>query len=401
MWTRVAIGLMALSLLSGCAAGPEGSVSPSGKYIIEGGRWVPYTQALPQTGTPNPTPNANVNPNINTNVNPNPTVNVNAMAKANANQNLQNQLMIQASQAALGNYKDYQVGPEDQLDIVVFGQDALNRTLRVNGQGEIVMPLGGAVKVAGLTTQEIERRLSDLYNANYLVNPQITVAVKEFRHQWVAVTGAVNKPGSYELIGPRTLLEVLSMAGGVSNQGSGSSYGAGNQAGDVVDVIRRENAPELAQKTQAGAVQPFAPKTETMVIDLRRLVSGQEPRSNIAVRNGDVVYVPFAGTAFVLGAVKKPGIIAVKENLTVSQAVALAGDVDPMLTNYDITIMRFDDQGKPISIHTNLKKIFARTQPDIPIKDHDVVVANENGIKKTLYYFKNMLPVGYSVAPAF
>ena len=90
---------------------------------------------------------------------------------------------------------------------------------------------------------------------------------------------------------------------------------------------------------------------------------------NLTVRSGDVVYVPFAGTAYVLGAVKKPGNIVVKENLTVSQAIALAGDVDPMLANYDITIMRFDDQGKPISINTNLKRIFARTEPDIPIKD--------------------------------
>jgi polysaccharide export outer membrane protein len=308
--------------------------------------------------------------------------------------------MAQASQTALVNYKDYQVGPEDQLDIVVYGQDALNRSLRVNGQGEIIMPLVGAVKVAGLTAQEIERRLMELYDARFLVNPQITVAVKEFRHQRVAVTGAVNKPGSYEIIGPRTLLEVLSMAGGFSNQGTPS--GGGAQAGDGVTVTRHQNAPDLATKAmKGGAVQPFAPKTETVVIDLRRLMSGQEPRLNLTVRNGDIVYVPFAGTAFVLGAVKKPGNIVVKENLTVSQAVALAGDVDIMLANYDITIIRFDDQGKPISIHTNLKRILAQTEPDIPIKDNDVVVANTNIVKKALYYFKNMLPVSAGLSPTF
>ncbi len=338
MWTRVVIVLMALSLLSGCAAGPEGSVSPSGKYIIEGGKWVPYKQALTQTEAP--IPNVNVNPNINPNINANPKGN--PIARANAPQNLQNELLVAGSQAALANYKDYQVGPEDQLDIVVYGQDALNRTLRVNGQGDIVMPLVGAVKVAGLTTQEIEKRLSNLYDANYLVNPQITVEVKEYRHQRVAVTGAVMKPGSYELIGPRSLLEVLAMAGGIANQGQ-LTGGGGSLAGDVVDVIRHENAPELAAKIKAGAVQPFAPKTETMVIDLRRLMSGQDPQSNLMIRNGDVVYVPNAGTAYVLGAVKKPGVIVVKENLTVSQAIALAGDVDPMTANNSIAIMRFDD----------------------------------------------------------
>ena len=65
------------------------------------------------------------------------------------------------------------------------------------------------------------------------------------------------------------------------------------------------------------------------------------------VPNGDVVHVPFADTAYVLGAVKKPGNIAVKENLTVSQAVAMAGGVDPLLGTNNITIMRFDEQGKP------------------------------------------------------
>jgi len=311
---------------------------------------------------------------------------------------LQQQLMVQASQASLVNYKDYQVGPEDQLAIVIFGQDNLSRELRVNGQGEIAMPLVGVVKVAGMTPQEVQKRLEELYNARFLVNPQITVTVKEFRHQRVAVTGAVAKPGSYEIIGPRTLLEVLSLAGGFSNLGTPT--GGGAQAGDVVDVIRHQNAPDLAKTMKVGSSRPFSPKTETMVIDLRRLVSGQSPELNIPIRNGDVIHVPFAGTAYVLGAVRKPGNIAVKENLTVSQAVAMAGDIDPMLGTNNITIMRFDDQGNPISINTNLKRIVARTDPDIPIKNHDVVVVIESPIKKALYLIKNLFPLsgGYSMA---
>lgn len=314
------------------------------------------------------------------------------------NKNLQNQLMVQATQASVGSYKDYKVGAEDQLAIVIYGQEKLNREIRVNGQGEITMPMVGVVKVGGMTPQEIEKRLAELYDAKYLVNPQITVGVKEFRHQRVAVTGAVAKPGAYEIIGPRTLLEVLSLAGGFSNLGTSTG---GAQAGDVVNVIRHQNAPDLAKTVKAGtAAQPFAPKTETMVIDLRRLVSGQEPQLNIMVRNGDVVNVPFAGNAYVLGAVKKPGNIAVKENLTVSQAVAMAGGIDPMLGTDNITIMRFDDQGKPVSINTNLGSIIARSDPDLPLKDSDVVVVNESVIKKAFYLIKNLFPLsgGYSMA---
>ena len=139
------------------------------------------------------------------------------MQPAKPNKEMQQQLMVQASQASLASYKDYQVGPEDQLAIGIFGQENLSRELRVNGQGEIAMPLVGVVKVGGLTSQQIEKRLEEAYGANYLVNPQVTVTVKEYRHQRVAVTGAVDKPGSYEIIGPRTLLEVLSMAGGFTN----------------------------------------------------------------------------------------------------------------------------------------------------------------------------------------
>jgi polysaccharide export outer membrane protein len=308
------------------------------------------------------------------------------------NNELQNQLMVQATQASLASYKDYHVGTEDLLAIMIYGQDNLNREIRVNGQGEITMPLVGVVKVAGLTPTGIENRLEKLYNANYLVNPQITVTVKEYRHQRVAVTGAVAKPGSYEIIGPRTLLEVLALAGGfVSSDSSG--------AGDVVNVIRHQNAPDLAKMIKERTPQPYDPKTETLVINLHSLLSGQEPGLNIAVQNGDVVNVPFAGTAYVMGAVKKPGKVAVKDRLTISQAIALSGGLDPVLDNSNITIMRFDKDGKPISINTNLDSIIARKNPDIPLKDNDVVVAHESSIKKVLFLFRNMMPVsgGYTI----
>jgi polysaccharide biosynthesis/export protein len=342
MRTIIVIGLMALSLLDGC-------VGPSPQALS--------AQALAQRQTPNP------------------------------NQALQNQLIMEGTQASLASYKDYKVGTEDQLAIAVYGQDNLNRELRVNGQGEITMPLVGVVKVAGMAPQEIERHLAELYDARFLVNPQVTVEVKEFRHQRVAVTGAVAKPGSYEIIGPRTLLEVLSLAGGFS------SIASAVQAGDVVNVIRHQNAPDQAKTIEPGGLAPFAPKTETLVIDLRRLVSGQEPQLNIPVRNGDVVYVPFAGTAYVLGGVRKPGNIAVKEKITVSQAVALAGGVDPILGTNNITIMRFDEQGKPISINTNLNSIIARNDDDLPIKDNDVVVVNESAVKKSLFILRTLLPM--------
>jgi polysaccharide biosynthesis/export protein len=300
----------------------------------------------------------------------------------------QQQLMVQATRPAVPSYKDYKVGPEDLLSIVIYGQDKLSRELRVNGQGEITMPLVGVVKVAGLAPQQIETRLTELYNAQFLVNPQVTVMVKEFRYQRVSVTGAVAKPGIYELIGPRSLLEVLSMAGGLVSQGIGSNI----PAGDVVNVIRPQKASEPGGTQKAGGSPTSPPAVETTVIDLRRLVSGQSPDLNVMVTNGDVVHVPFADTAYVMGAVKKPGSVPVKENLTVSQAVALAGGRDPLLSSSNITILRFDKQGSPTSIKANLNSIIARSEPDIPIKGSDVVMVNESPVKMALYLFKSLIP---------
>lgn len=322
------------------------------------------------------------------------------MQSSNPKKQFQQHIIIPAHQQTTApapqysqvDYKDYQVGPEDLLSIEIYGQEKLNREIRVNGEGAITLPMVGMVQVAGLTPHQIEKQLMELYDADYLVNPQITVAVKEFRHHQVAVTGAVEKPGSYEIIGPRSLLEVLSMAGGISNTGS--------PAGDMVNVIRRKDDHDQARTAQVNHLQPFSPKTETLVIDFRRLLSGQSPDLNVMVRNGDVVHVPFAGTAYVLGGVRRAGQIAVKENLTVSQAVALAGGIDPIMGTNNITLIRFDENSQPINITGNLNRILARKEPDVPIKDNDVIMVNISGVKKSLYILRTLLPIptgGYSL----
>jgi polysaccharide export outer membrane protein len=262
------------------------------------------------------------------------------------NQGLPPQLMLQATKASLASYKDYQVGPEDLLDIEIFGQEKLDRVVRVNGQGEITMPLVGVVQVAHLSPQEIEKRLMALYDARFLVNPQVTVEVKEFRHQRVMVSGAVTAPGSYEVIGPRTLLEMLGKAGGLTEK-----------AGDMVHVIRQQNAPDLTKAMKTGApTHSLAPGDEIVVIDLRRLLQGGAPDFNLAIKNGDIIHVPYAQMAFVLGAVKKPGQVPIKDNLTVTQAIAITEGLDPMLSSNRVTVLRFDEQGHRLTLPAPARK---------------------------------------------
>jgi polysaccharide biosynthesis/export protein len=294
------------------------------------------------------------------------------------------QLWAQANQATLTGYKDYKVGPEDLLVVGFFGQNDLGREVRVNGQGEISLPLVGVVSVNGLSPQEIEAQLVASYKeGKYIRNPQVSVSVKEYRHQRVMVTGAVAAPGSYEVIGPRTLLEMLGKAGGIVDKPE-------MKAGDLVYIARAQNAPALMKPAKGTTDKTAAPAN--LVIDLRRLLSGGGTELNIPIKNGDVIYVPPARMAFVLGAVKKPGQVPVKDNLTVTQAVALSEGQDVTLSSNSITILRFDERGERLAIPVNLKGITSGQEPDPLLKANDIVFVHESVFRRFFYDFRNMFP---------
>jgi len=295
---------------------------------------------------------------------------------------LQQKLLAETGRSILADYKDYTVGSEDLVEFIFFGQDELNREVRVNGQGEVTLPLVGSVKVAGLTTREIEKKLRQLYiDEKYLRNPQIIASVKQYRHQRVMVTGAVVTPGSYEMIGPRTLLEMLGKAGGLSDK-----------AGTAVHIIRRQNAPEVAKAMTSAPVKSFAPGTETIVVDLRRLLMGGAADLNYPIKTGDVIYVPPAEMAYVLGAVKKPGAVPLKKKLTVTQAVAICEGLDPVLSSNNISIIRLDEQGQRVTIPVHLGRVTKGEDPDPQLKPNDIVFVQESFFRRFFYDLKNMVP---------
>jgi polysaccharide export outer membrane protein len=312
-----------------------------------------------------------------------------AKAQAEAQQSRrQEELLAQANLARVASYRDYRVGPEDLLEITFLGQNELYREVRVNGQGEIDLPLVGLVKVAGLSPVEITQKLAQLYReGKYLKDPQITVVVKEYRYRRVAVSGAVNKPDFYEIIGPRTLLEVLGMAGGLSEK-----------AGDMVHVIRNPREKAEGQVVKVAAVESFTPGYETLVINLNRLVRDGSLAMNIPIQNGDVVYVPFAKNAYVLGAVTKPGSVPVKDNITVSQAVAMAGGTDLYVSSSRVTVVRFNDKGERVNINLNLRNVRNGSEPDPPLKENDVVFVHESPFRRFLFDIKNLNPLGMGMS---
>lgn len=122
--------------------------------------------------------------------------------------------------SASGAYEggtDYRIGAQDLLEVSVFGVDELTQEVRVNSNGQISLPLIGAVMAGGKTIPELEQDIATKLEAGYLQDPQVSVFVKEFTSQRVTLGGAVKKPGIYPITGKTTLLQAVAMAEGVTD----------------------------------------------------------------------------------------------------------------------------------------------------------------------------------------
>lgn len=138
--------------------------------------------------------------------------------------------------ASLG--ADYRLGPNDLMDVEVFGLPDLKRTVRVNSSGQVSLALVGNVLLAGLSAQQAETTIAEKYAEKYLQSPQVSVFIKEFTTQRITLEGAVARPGIYPVTGQVTLLRALALAGG------GAAYS------DLSDIMVFRVAPNGSKVTQ-------------------------------------------------------------------------------------------------------------------------------------------------------
>ena len=247
------------------------------------------------------------------------------------------------------------VGVEDLLEINVFEIPELNRTVRVSTRGAISLPLVGEMMVSGLTTTELETRLRDELSKRYLQDPQVSVFVREHGSRQVSVLGAVGKPGVYEMLGPRTLLQVLSQAGGLAKE-----------AGADLFVIR----------------DPADGSSERLTVSIANLMSSRDGASNIPIRPGDIITVPIDREVYVYidGAVKTPGRIEQlgSRPITLLQAIAKAGGTTDRANLKAIQILRQGDSSTQTVLQVNLKHLRNGKDSDPVLQDGDIVVVPES-----------------------
>ena len=249
----------------------------------------------------------------------------------------------------------YRIGPGDLLELKVFQVDELSQTVRVSEDGSITLPLLGRIVIEGLTQEGVVQKLSGLLQAKYVKNPQVTIFIKEYKNQQVAVIGAVEKAGSYELVGRKNLLQIISMAGGFSET-----------AGNEIFILRE--GPDGV--------------TSSVAIDLKDLIVNGNQKLNIPIEPNDVINVPVDREirVYVMGRVTKPGAVKAKlsEGMTLLQAIADAGGLAEGAKESAVMITRKDKAGKEQKIKVNLKDIIKGKKKDVVLQEGDVVYVPES-----------------------
>jgi polysaccharide export outer membrane protein len=229
----------------------------------------------------------------------------------------------------------------------VLGSE-LTKQVRVDGEGDISLPMLPQIRVAGLTVHQAEQLIAKKLSEGELFNdPQVSVIQKEYSTQEISVLGEVQKPGTYPLLGPHTLLEALSAAGGTTLK-----------AGNDVSILHASSPNDAVH------------------VNVAKL-----DRSNVAVLPGDTIVVSKAGTVYVVGDVKQPsGIVMENTGLTVLKAIAMAQGANPTASLDRSKLIRNTPKGRE-EYPIKLKKIFENKAPDPTLQADDILFIPNSAAK--------------------
>ena len=236
-----------------------------------------------------------------------------------------------ADPAAQTAQPNYQIGPQDELRITVFDAENLTGVYRVDDDGFITFPLIGRITVGGLTPGAAQEQVRRMLMNGYIRNPQVRVDVQEYKSQSIFVSGEVRAPAEIRMTGGMTLLKALAQAG--SPLSSASSE---------LTIARQKKATGTAGGT---------PDSEVIRVNWRDLQTGKA--NDVALQDGDVVFVPKAQTFFIQGYVRNGGSYVLEPGTTVEQAIALAGGLTERGTNRGIKATRLVN-AKSVEVSLNL-----------------------------------------------
>jgi polysaccharide export outer membrane protein len=227
---------------------------------------------------------------------------------------------------------DYIVGQEDVLKVTIYNHADLTATERVSGEGAIILPLIGEIQIAGLTVDQVAKKIAARLSDGYIVDPNVSVFVVEFKSKKTIIMGQVSKPGIYMLSGSTTFLELVSLAGGLTKE-----------AGDKAS-IKRKPLPGISGE---GVI----------TIDLKQLIEMGNTSLDVPLMDGDSVYIAKAGVFYITGEIKRPDAYKYEEGLTVIKAATMAGGFSDKAAPGRIKIIRKVDKKEKVIEHAGMDQV--------------------------------------------
>jgi polysaccharide biosynthesis/export protein len=276
-----------------------------------------------------------------------------------------------ATEGAAADRISYRLGPDDQIVIqVANAPDISGKPQRIDPSGDLRLPMVGRVRAAGMTLEQLEAELTTRLKV-FLQEPDVAVTVTEFKSQPVSVIGAVATSGVRQLEGRKTLIEMLSLAGGVSAE-----------AGSVVRIARPVAEGPLPV---AGAALDASGGFHVAEINLKSLLESRSPDLNIVIRPNDVISVPRAEMVFVVGEVGKPGPVPIGAGASVSvlEAVSSSGGVLRTAKSSHARILR-QKPGEQVrtELTVDLQQVMRGKAPDVDMIAGDILVVPDSKGKR-------------------
>ena len=285
----------------------------------------------------------------------------------------------------------YRLGPGDVIDVLVAKNPLMSRdNVHINNAGQILLPLiPQEIQAACRTEKELAQAIAAQYR-HYLHNPQVFVALREINAQPVAVIGSVNAPGRFQLQRPVRLLELLTFVNGPSPT-----------AGRTIQVIHNPQLAHCAMPADLEAAT--APENEVVVYELEKTLQAQED-SNPFAQAGDIIRLIEAEQvqAYVIGNVRTPLAVNLRDPVTLTEALARAGGVLPESNLEKVIISRQTPKTRQkTQIIVNLKAINRHQQDDILLQPNDIIeVPGASGGKKFLRdLFTGLVPSATRILP--
>ena len=271
---------------------------------------------------------------------------------------------------------EYVLGLGDVLQLKVFGEPQFDGDLKIEEDGNISVPFSDAPIPARCRKVSAVRKDVITALAELLKNPKVDLRIKERLSRRPAIVyGAVREPQRFEMQRPARLLELLSNAGGVTEQHSGTI-----QIVHTEPVMCQEDVPEDAP---VAAAAPAATGEDAIgvpfqlyrVADLRQGV----PTANPYIRNGDIVYVAEASPIYVVGNVVQPANLYLRDGMTLTRALATVGGVREA-NESKVRIHRLNQQTMKQDVVTvDFKAIKANKAQDVPLQPYDIIEVPKRG----------------------